>query len=111
MYVPFPVWSWKLSRTKQLTAASSTAIDNAMANIDVVENRYFQSIDQSDQACFYLPEIAAGQPVIFPGQCDTTITGVNNFSPSRVSILTCSKSMIKIQRNTILRNILISLYQ
>ncbi|XP_075983119.1 uncharacterized protein LOC142981240 isoform X2 [Anticarsia gemmatalis] len=76
------VYSWKLSRTKQLSAAANTAINTAINRVVVLENRYYENVDQSDQACFYLPEIPLGQPVIFPGQCDTSIRGVPNFSIS-----------------------------
>ncbi|XP_037876122.1 chlorophyllide A binding protein isoform X2 [Bombyx mori] len=77
------VWSWKLSRTKQLTAASNAAINTAIANINVIDNRYFENMDQSDRACFYLPDLAPGEPVVFVGQCDPNIPVMRNFDPSR----------------------------
>ncbi|KAG6455295.1 hypothetical protein O3G_MSEX009121 [Manduca sexta] len=77
------VWSWKLSRTKQLSAAANTAINNAIANIDVLQNRYYERIDQSDNACFYLPDLGPGEPVEFVGQCDTNVPVVQAFNAAR----------------------------
>ncbi|KPJ13950.1 Apolipoprotein D [Papilio machaon] len=77
------VYSWKLSRSKQLSTAANTAINNAIANIQVLDNRYYESIDQSNNACFYLPDIAPGQPIILPGECDPNISVVQNFNPVR----------------------------
>ncbi|XP_050354414.1 LOW QUALITY PROTEIN: uncharacterized protein LOC126776158 [Nymphalis io] len=77
------VYSWKLSRTKQLTTAANTAINNAIANIVVLNNRYYEHIDQSNEACFYLPDAVPNQPVEFVGQCDETLPTVQNFNPSR----------------------------
>ncbi|KPI92172.1 Apolipoprotein D [Papilio xuthus] len=77
------IYSWKLSRTKTLSAASNTAINTAIANIEVLDNRYYENIDQSDSACFYLPDLGPNDPVVFPGQCDQTIPVVQNFDPVR----------------------------
>nr|QNT08914.1 polycalin [Spodoptera littoralis] len=73
------VKSWKLSRTRQLTADADTAINTIINNNLVLGNEYFEDIDHSDAACFYLPEIEAGEPIILPGQCDTTIKGILDF--------------------------------
>lgn len=83
-YLLFLVWSWKLSRTKQLVPESSTAIDVAANNIDVIQNKYFELISQSDESCFFYPDLSPGEPVIFPGQCDPNISGVANFNAARV---------------------------
>ncbi|CAK1583857.1 unnamed protein product [Parnassius mnemosyne] len=77
------IYSWKLSRTKQLSAAANTAINNAIANITVLDNMYYENIDQSDNACFYLPEVSPGEPVDFPGRCDPNISVVQNFNLTR----------------------------
>ncbi|KAI8424832.1 hypothetical protein MSG28_006760 [Choristoneura fumiferana] len=77
------VWSWKLSRTKQLSASSETAIDQAMAPINVLGNEYFETTSQSDESCFYLPELGPDDSVIFRGQCDQSIPVVQNFDPER----------------------------
>lgn len=81
----FLVWSWKLSRTKELSNTSSIAIDNAIAGNAVLDNDYYEPVAQTDDACFYLLDIEPGEPVIFPGQCDTNIRGIENFDASRVS--------------------------
>ncbi|KAL0819468.1 hypothetical protein ABMA28_007573 [Loxostege sticticalis] len=73
------VYSWKLSRTKQLSPTANVSINNAMADIDVLDEQSFEDIDQSDEACFFLPEVAPGEEVVFPGQCDSNIPVVQNF--------------------------------
>ncbi|XP_045776254.1 uncharacterized protein LOC123874798 [Maniola jurtina] len=74
------VWSWKLSRTRQLTSAAVTAINNAVARIPVLDERYYVPRDHSNQGCFYYPEPEEGKPVVFPGQCDSSIQAVPNFN-------------------------------
>lgn len=83
-YPHFTVWSWKLSRTKQLTATSVAAINSITANIDVIDNIYYEPINQDDESCFYYPVLSPGELVTLPGQCDPTITAVQNFSAARV---------------------------
>lgn len=69
-----------------LTAAAETSIDNFIASADIVvlNNTYFETIDQSDDACFYLPDLAPGEPVIIVGQCDPNIKVVQDFQPHKV---------------------------
>ncbi|XP_045453252.1 uncharacterized protein LOC123662453 [Melitaea cinxia] len=73
------IYSWKLSRTRQLSLQSSTEINNVMSEVTVLEQKYYDDVDQSTSACFFLPEIPPGQPVILSGQCDPNITVVQNF--------------------------------
>ncbi|XP_047536967.1 uncharacterized protein LOC125070976 isoform X1 [Vanessa atalanta] len=75
------VYSWKLSKSKTLSAAGNIAIDDKIAQIDVLDERYYESIDQSDRACFFLPDVRPGEPVVFNGQCDPNIPVVQNFRP------------------------------
>ncbi|CAG9565650.1 unnamed protein product [Danaus chrysippus] len=77
------VFSWKLSRNKFLSNESRLAINNAMANITVLENRYYENINQTNNACFYLPTPEPGKPVTFEGQCDESIPVVSNFAAAR----------------------------
>lgn len=77
------VFSWKLSRTKELTQTYAQRIEDAMAGIDVIDQRYFETINQNDNACFYLPDLAPGEPPVFPGQC-ANFNAVPNFDPGRV---------------------------
>ena len=79
------MYSWKLSRTKQLNIYNNLAINNAMENITVLDNKYYENIDQSDDACFFLPDAIPNQPVVFTGQCSENINVVQNFNVSRVS--------------------------
>ncbi|CAH4038096.1 unnamed protein product [Pieris brassicae] len=77
------VFSWKLSRSKTLSTAGDLAITNAMSDIDVLDRQYYQNINQSYSACFYLPDIPHGEPVIFPGKCDLDIPVVRDFNVTR----------------------------
>lgn len=87
LIILFIVYSWKLSRSKQLATTNSTAITEAIANVDVLDNIYYEPIDQSDETCFYLPDLAPGEPVVIPGQCDQNISVVQNFDAASVSVL------------------------
>ncbi|CAH2243005.1 jg19448 [Pararge aegeria aegeria] len=77
------VFSWKLSRTQQLTSGALSAIDEAIQNIDVLQHRYFETIKQTDDACFYLPDPVPGLPVTFSGKCDESLPVVQNFDAPR----------------------------
>ncbi|CAG9789457.1 unnamed protein product [Diatraea saccharalis] len=74
------VWAWKLSRTKELTQSASDSINEAMAQVPVLDQRYFVPVDQSPDGCFYFPEPQSGVPVVFPGQCDENIAVVQDFN-------------------------------
>lgn len=41
---------------------------------------------QSDAACFTLPVIEPGNPIILDGQCDPNIPVIQNFNITNVSI-------------------------
>ncbi|XP_047994051.1 uncharacterized protein LOC125232436 [Leguminivora glycinivorella] len=79
------IWSWKLSKTKQLSEEASAIIDEAISNIDVLSNEYYERVDQTDSACFYLPDLAPGEPVLIVGQCQTDIPVVQNFNATLFS--------------------------
>lgn len=76
-----------MSRTTTLTAESVDAIDAVTRNLTVLNNRYYETIDHSDTACFYYPEVDGSSTVVFPGQCDENINVVTNFDAVGVSIL------------------------
>lgn len=78
------VHSWKLSRSRELSNTGNAAINDAITNIDVIDNRYFDNTDQSDAACFHYPVLGPNDPVIFPGQCDPTIPVIQDFNVSQV---------------------------
>lgn len=80
----FSVWSWKLSRTRSLSANATSAIDQIIDSIQVLNNRFFETVNNSDDACFYYPE-ANGQPVIFRGICDQNIPVVTGFDAGQVT--------------------------
>ena len=80
------VYSWKLSRTRDLSANATTKINRVINSINVLNQRYYSSIEHSDSACFYYPE-ADGSPVVFRGQCDGNIPVVTNFNATAVSVI------------------------
>lgn len=73
------MWSWKLSRSNTLSQDAIIAINDAINNIDVIHESYYQKIDRTDTGCFYYPTPDSDSEVIFPGQCDDNIQAVNNF--------------------------------
>lgn len=83
-FILFSVYSWKLSRTQTLTDAANTAINNAITPVQVLDNQYYEAVDQSAASCLSYPDIPAGDPIIIPGQCGT-VTPVANFQSTAVS--------------------------
>lgn len=81
---PILVTSWKMSRTRELTAAAEARINAIINRVDVLNERFYEADDQSDEACFYLPPAGPNTP-IFRGQCDLSIPAVGNFRPGDVS--------------------------
>lgn len=73
-----------MSRTRQLSDAAITNINNVINSIEVLNNRYFEEVDNSDAGCFYYP-IPDGNAVEFRGQCDENVRVVTNFDVPRVS--------------------------
>lgn len=78
------VWSWKLSRTRSLSEQANNGINQIINNVQVLNDRFYKVIDNSDEACFYYPE-PNGEPVIFRGVCDENIPVVTNFETESVS--------------------------
>lgn len=85
MYFFISVYTWKLSRTRELSANATTEIDRVINSINVLNQRYYSRIEHTDSACFYYPE-ADGSPVVFRGQCNESIPVVTNFNAAAVSI-------------------------
>uniref|UniRef100_A0A2H1WEV9 SFRICE_011468 n=1 Tax=Spodoptera frugiperda TaxID=7108 RepID=A0A2H1WEV9_SPOFR len=73
------VGSWKLSRTGILTPQDNAAINEVITKTQGLTNKYYQITDQSDEACFYYPDITPNDSIIIPGQCDETISGFAPF--------------------------------
>lgn len=68
-----------------------------MATNIVLQDKYFDKIDHSNDACFYLPDLNPGEPVILLGQCDRSIAGVPDFNIEKVrspSSTTMSKHLL-----------------
>lgn len=81
-----------MSREKSLNSSAITNINRVIDSMRVLNNRYFQYINHSDDACFYYPETGPN-PVIFRGQCDPNINVVTNFNASGVSIFSASSDI------------------
>lgn len=79
------VWSWKLGRQRSLSNDDNESIDNVINTVNVLNNRFYQEVDNTDSSCFYFPE-PNNEPVVFRGQCDFSIPTVTNFDAARVSI-------------------------
>lgn len=74
-----------MSRSRSLIPEAVNAIAATVDTITVLNNRYYEVVDHSDDGCFYLPP--PGAPiVIFPGQCDLSIPVVTDFNVTAVSI-------------------------
>lgn len=78
------MWSWKLSRTKQLSPNASAEIDRIVNNIPVLNEQYYVKRDQTKEGCFYYPEPQPGKVVELPGQCEN-VQGISNFNMSLVT--------------------------
>lgn len=78
------VGSWKLSRTGILTPQDNAAINEVITKTQGLTNKYYQITDQSDEACFYYPDITPNDSIIIPGQCDETISGFAPFDINQV---------------------------
>lgn len=83
-----PVFSWILSRNRQLTANATVQVNQVVNSIMDLNNRYFTQSNRSDSDCFYYPIAAPNQAVIFRGQCSDSIPVVQNFDATRVTIQT-----------------------
>lgn len=75
-----------MSRTTNLTAEAIEAIAAVTDSVTVLNDRYSQPVEQSDEACFYYPEVDPNSPVIFRGQCDLNLDVVTDFDAVAVSI-------------------------
>lgn len=61
-------------------------INTVIVNTFGIELSSLRTIDHSETACYILPVIEPGDPIIFPGQCDDNLAVVQNFEVDRVSI-------------------------
>lgn len=78
------VYAWKLSRNRTLSASATNSINQALNVNEVLDERYFEPIDQSDDACFFFPEFN-DTVITLSGPCDESIRGVPNFDAAAVS--------------------------
>lgn len=68
-----------------MSSEDNSAINVAISNVQVLDQRYYEEKDQSREACFFYPSHIQGEPVIFPGQCDDNIAVQTNFDMERVN--------------------------
>lgn len=59
---------------------------NIINTVDVLDQRYYEVKDQTDEGCFFYPEAIPGEPVYFPGTCDDSIATVTDLDVARVRI-------------------------
>lgn len=86
--------SWKLSREKFLRPEDEIAINDAMNEIKVLDQKYFVNRYQIPEACFYFPEPQPGVPVVFPGQCNDYIPAAPNFNINEVRLVLSTKKCL-----------------
>ncbi|CAK1589995.1 unnamed protein product [Parnassius mnemosyne] len=79
------VSSWKLSRTRTLSNQANNIMNNIISNTRGLLEEYYITSDQSDETCFYVPEVIPDQAPVFRGQCED-ITGVQGFDIQKVCI-------------------------
>lgn len=79
------MYSWKLSRTRALTAAAATAINAVVSTVPVLDDRYYIVRNHTEDGCFYYPEPSSDTAVFFRGQCSDSVTVVQNFDVAAVS--------------------------
>lgn len=82
----FLVYSWILSRTRQLPQSAQIEVNRVINSILYLNNAYYEQADQSDDGCFYFPEPSPDEVVEFRNQCDDTIPVVSNFNIAAVGI-------------------------
>ncbi|MDK0812195.1 lipocalin/fatty-acid binding family protein, partial [Clostridium perfringens] len=76
------VASWKLSRTKALSANALEIMDLVIANTQALHPQYYRDTQQTDNACFYYPVLDGTETTIdLPGTCaSAAIVGMPNFN-------------------------------
>lgn len=82
------VTSWKLSRRTTLSPEASLIMDKFIETTQGLNQDYYQPTNQTEDACFYIPEVNKNEAPRFRGQCETqNIVGVQGFDVGRVSSL------------------------
>lgn len=76
---------WGITRTTVPTPLQLTRIEVILETLNIHIDEVHSS-DHSDDACYILPIIEEGEPVILQGQCDPNIPVVQDFLPGDVSI-------------------------
>lgn len=87
MFFSSVVNSWKLSRTRNLTAEANFNITQAINRVEVLDERYFNYEGQAEADCFFYPDNEQGD-VILEGQCvpDNQVDALSTFNANLVSI-------------------------
>lgn len=80
------VYSWILSRTRQLPQSVQVQVNQVINSIVDLNDAYYQPADQSDDACFYFPEPSPDEVVEFRNECDENIPVQSNFNITAVNI-------------------------
>lgn len=89
MYLLFliSVYLWKLSRNSiEENALIITWFNTFIFNtFGVQADEVMYNVNHEDDACYTLPILEEGEPIILPGTCDEDISPVNNFDVQAVS--------------------------
>lgn len=80
------MYSWILSRTRQLPASAQIEVNQVIDSIIDLNNAYYEETDRTDEGCFYFPVPSPDEIVEFRNPCDETIPAVSNFNISAVRI-------------------------
>lgn len=84
IFILLLVYSWIVSRSRTLPSAAQAEVDAVVNSITDLNRAYYQPTDQTNSGCFYIPEDVEGEPAVFGGQCDQTISVQPNFNAANV---------------------------
>lgn len=71
------------SKTQVIDEAAEEEIEKEIEANELLYKELYLTVDQSADACFHYPA-PTEQPIILPGQCDGTISGVTDFDAVEV---------------------------
>lgn len=77
---------WGLTRGTVPTDGQIVLINNTLGSALNLSIQDLEAPDHSDDACYALPVIETGRPIILPGNCDPNIPVQQQFSASEVCI-------------------------
>lgn len=82
----FTVYVWVLGRQTTLNDINLGRVMHLLNENFGINYSELTNIDHNDSACYALPIIEPGNPIILPGQCDESLQVLPNFNATAVSI-------------------------